>query len=192
MLPLRPSVARSMFTVRPVRGIHSCARLTRQRITALPCAPITAVPRRVLVLPTVRAISTGLPRWQDAKSRSPDEANVEIYTFEQVKRLSDSPSPKHLIVDVRDKHELESSGEIPNSVNISIKQHLSPFSLPAETFEETFGFSKPTEDTVLVFSCKSGVRSESAARQARAAGYNVVSYKGSWLDWAKNTGGKTY
>ncbi|KAF3903140.1 hypothetical protein ABW21_db0206517 [Orbilia brochopaga] len=181
MLPLRSPVARAFFAVRPARGICSGAQLTR-RISALSGAPITALPRRVLVPRTVRAISTSLPKWQDAKSQSPDEANVEIYTFEQVKRLSDN---------VRDKHELELSGEIPNSVNISIGRYLSPFSFSHTAFKETFGFSKPPVDTVLVFSCKSGVRGENAARQARREGYDVISYKGSWLDWAKNSMWKT-
>ncbi|KAJ6256908.1 hypothetical protein Dda_7791 [Drechslerella dactyloides] len=190
MLPLRSPLARSLLAVRPARGICTLAQPTR-RIAILPSAPITAVPRRVLVSPTFRALSTSLPR-KEAEKTPVDEGAPKIYTFDQVKQISDNPSSKYLIVDVRDKSELDNSGVIPNSVNISIKEHLTPFMLPPEQFEETFGFSKPAKDTVLVFSCKAGVRSDNAARMALAAGYEVSSYKGGWLDWAKNTGGKTY
>jgi rhodanese-related sulfurtransferase len=61
--------------------------------------------------------------------------------------------------------------------------------LPAEEFEDRFGFQKPTADTEVIFYCKSGVRSSAAAQLARQVGYkNVAEYRGSWLDWAKNGG----
>ena len=41
----------------------------------------------------------------------------------------------------------------------------------------------------MVFFCKAGVRSRSAAGLAGQAGYeNVGEYKGSWLDWERRGG----
>jgi rhodanese-related sulfurtransferase len=61
--------------------------------------------------------------------------------------------------------------------------------LPADEFEDRFGFSKPSADKEVVFYCKSGVRSSAAAQLAKQIGYrNVSEYRGSWLDWEKNGG----
>lgn len=61
--------------------------------------------------------------------------------------------------------------------------------LPADEFEERFGFQKPRASDEVVFYCKAGVRSSSAAQLAQQAGYEKVGeYRGSWLDWVKNGG----
>lgn len=61
--------------------------------------------------------------------------------------------------------------------------------LPADEFEDRFGFEKPSAHKELVFYCKSGVRSSAAAQLAQQIGYqNVAEYRGSWLDWEKNGG----
>lgn len=118
---------------------------------------------------------------------------VEVVTFEEVKKLSDNPEDGRLIVDVREPHELQKSGIIPNSINIPFSTAPDAWFLPPDSFEDRFGIEKPSEDTELVFSCKAGIRGNSAARIAREAGYGKVkSYEGSWIDWAKNTGAPTY
>lgn len=61
--------------------------------------------------------------------------------------------------------------------------------MPADEFEDRFGFAKPGADKELVFYCKSGVRSSGAAQLALQNGYGRVGeYQGSWLNWMKNTG----
>lgn len=53
------------------------------------------------------------------------------------------------------------------------------------------GFQKPPVGDEVVFYCKAGVRSSSAAALAQQAGYERVGeYRGSWLEWVKE-GGKT-
>lgn len=60
--------------------------------------------------------------------------------------------------------------------------------MPADEFEDRFGFAKPEADKELVFYCKSGVRSSGAAQLALQNGYGKVGeYQGSWLNWIKNT-----
>ena len=61
--------------------------------------------------------------------------------------------------------------------------------LPAEEFEDRFGFDKPEANKEVVFYCKAGVRSSAAAKLASQSGYEKVGeYRGSWLDWVKNGG----
>jgi rhodanese-related sulfurtransferase len=61
--------------------------------------------------------------------------------------------------------------------------------LPAEEFQDRFGFAKPTATTEVVFYCKAGVRSSAAAQLARQVGYERVGeYRGSWMDWVKQGG----
>ena len=53
-----------------------------------------------------------------------------------------------------------------------------------ETFEEEFGFPKfQKEDNVMLY-CRTGVRSDQAARILLANGFsNVKNYKGSFQEW---------
>jgi rhodanese-related sulfurtransferase len=58
-----------------------------------------------------------------------------------------------------------------------------------EEFEDRFGFERPGKEKEVVFYCKAGVRSRTAAEFARQGGWeNVSEYPGSWLDWEKNGG----
>jgi rhodanese-related sulfurtransferase len=58
-----------------------------------------------------------------------------------------------------------------------------------EEFEDRFGFERPGKEKEVVFYCKAGVRSRTAAELARQGGWeNVSEYPGSWLDWEKNGG----
>jgi rhodanese-related sulfurtransferase len=94
----------------------------------------------------------------------------------------------HDFADVREPFEYE-EGFIPSAINLPIKSQPDALFLPAEEFEDRFGFKKPTADTEVIFYCKSGVRSSAAAQLARQVGYkDVAEYRGSWLDWAKNGG----
>jgi rhodanese-related sulfurtransferase len=61
--------------------------------------------------------------------------------------------------------------------------------LPAEDFEDRFGFTKPDAGAEIVFYCKAGIRSKNAAGLAKQAGFsNVKEYPGSWDDWVGNGG----
>lgn len=43
-----------------------------------------------------------------------------------------------------------------------------------QEFEKKFGRSKPNKDSLIVFSCKSGKRAESATNAAMALGYSKL------------------
>jgi rhodanese-related sulfurtransferase len=116
-----------------------------------------------------------------------DDSNPpsEHYTFETVKRLTENPDPKRILVDVREPHELQSTGKIPGSHNLPISSAADGFFLTPDEFEERFGWEKPTDDHEVIFYCKAGVRSRAASALAKQANFGgkVGEYPGSWLDW---------
>ncbi|KAF3178945.1 hypothetical protein TWF751_000959 [Orbilia oligospora] len=190
MLPIRSPLSRSLVAVasRPSQttAVRLCTCMTARRGLSVYRPPVRA---NAVVTPVV-VKSMGVRTY----IKKADEVEpLKVVTFEEVKKLSDNPDPKRLIVDVREPHELQKSGIIPNSINVPFSTAPDAWFLSADSFEDRFGFSKPSEDTELVFSCKAGIRGNSAARIAKSAGYeNVASYEGSWLDWARNTGAPTY
>ncbi|KAJ9629601.1 hypothetical protein H2203_001981 [Taxawa tesnikishii (nom. ined.)] len=114
----------------------------------------------------------------------------KVYSFDDVKNLSGSPSSDRILIDVREPAEYE-AGYIPSAINIPVSSQPDALFLPEEEFEDRFGFEKPSKDKELVFYCKAGVRSSAAAQLAQRQGYQKIGeYRGSWLDWQRN-GGKT-
>ena len=91
---------------------------------------------------------------------------------------------------MREPPELLETGHIPTAHNMPINSSPEALFLPAEEFEEKFGFAKPGAGVEVVFYCKAGVRSRTAARLAVQAGWRRVGeYGGSWVEWV-GRGGK--
>jgi 3-mercaptopyruvate sulfurtransferase SseA len=56
----------------------------------------------------------------------------------------------------------------------------------ARSLLQKFAFPKPLPAQNIIFFCRSGKRSATAAEWAGEKGYaNVRNYTGSWLDWTK-------
>jgi rhodanese-related sulfurtransferase len=62
-------------------------------------------------------------------------------------------------------------GSIPSSVNLPLSQMQAAMRVPAEEWTIKFGWPKPKPDQELVFYCRSGKRSASAADIARRNGF---------------------
>ncbi|OQO02160.1 hypothetical protein B0A48_11712 [Cryoendolithus antarcticus] len=149
---------------RQVRSIHG--GVTRPRVAPQAIGQVAAI------------------RWHSV----PSDAVTKVYDFSEIKSFADAPSKDRVLIDVREPSEF-AAGYIPNAINIPLKTQADALFLPADEFEDKFGFSKPSADQEVVFYCKSGVRSSAAAQLARTVGYkNVSEYRGSWLDWEKNGG----
>ncbi|OBT75410.1 hypothetical protein VF21_05718 [Pseudogymnoascus sp. 05NY08] len=120
-----------------------------------------------------------------ASSPTPSKAPSKIYSFEEVRTHAQNPTPTSpILIDVREPGELHTTGRIPTSVNLPLSSCPDAFFLPADEFEERFGFEKPREDRGVVFYCKAGVRSRAAAALAREGGWEKVGeFPGSWLEW---------
>jgi len=109
------------------------------------------------------------------------EAPVVDYVM--VKEKSQQPSPDSYIIDVREPDEV-AQGSIPSSVSIPLSGFGHSLAMPAIHFKEAHGFEKPEKDQEIIFYCRSGKRSATAADEAKQRGYtNIKNYSGSWLDW---------
>lgn len=118
-------------------------------------------------------------------SPSPQKPTPKLTPHPQVRTHAQNPSPTSpLLIDVREPGELRTTGRIPTSVNLPLSSCPDAFFLPADEFEDRFGFEKPREGRGVVFYCKAGVRSRAAAALAREGGWEGVGeFPGSWLEW---------
>jgi len=94
------------------------------------------------------------------------------------------------LIDVREPSELRSTGKIPSAQNLPITSAADGFFLPAEEFEERFGFEKPGKEDEVIFYCRAGVRSRAAATLAGQAGFGgkIGEFPGSWIEWSEKGG----
>lgn len=112
-------------------------------------------------------------------------SEAKLYNYDDVKNIVEKPEahPNTVLIDVREPVEFE-EGHIPGAYNVPFKSSPGALDLPAEDFEEIFGFSKPSKDQELVFYCLGGVRSTAAEELANTFGYTKRgNYVGSWEDW---------
>lgn len=144
--------------------------------------------------------TTLVARKDDSSSSSSSpttQAPPRIYTFSEIQDLSssssstDAPDAHRILIDVREPGELQSTGRIPGAQNLPVSSGADGFFLPADEFEERFGFPKPDAKTdEVIFYCKAGVRSRAASALALQAGFaaKVGEYPGSWIEWAEMGG----
>lgn len=126
-----------------------------------------------------------------SQSTPTTQAPSRLYTFEEIQDLSTSPEAHRILIDVREPGELQSTGRIPGAQNLPISSAADGFFLPADEFEERFGFPKPDPaKDEAIFYCKAGVRSRAATALAQQAGFaaKVGEFPGSWLEWAEKGG----
>jgi rhodanese-related sulfurtransferase len=74
------------------------------------------------------------------------------------------------LIDVREPDETV-QGMIPSAVNVPLSELSNAFALPAVTWKEKFNFEKPRRDQEVIFYCRSGKRSSSAADVAKRNGF---------------------
>ena len=74
------------------------------------------------------------------------------------------------LVDVREPDEVI-LGSIPSSVNIPLSALADSLHLNPVTFKNKHGFEKPKQNQEIVFYCRSGKRSATAADIAKRYGY---------------------
>ncbi|KAH7383741.1 Rhodanese-like domain-containing protein [Cadophora sp. MPI-SDFR-AT-0126] len=149
--------------------------------------------RQVRVRPNLLPrVPPGISQASHSRFYSQESSHSKIYySFEDVKAFVEKPDPNRILIDSREPGELQATGTIPGSINIPVTSKPDSFFITAEEFEDRFGFERPSKEQEVIFYCKSGVRSRTAAALARQAGWdNVAEYQGSWLDWDQNGGVK--
>ncbi|KAG7176053.1 Thiosulfate sulfurtransferase/rhodanese-like domain-containing protein 3-like 3 [Homarus americanus] len=80
-----------------------------------------------------------------------------------------------VVLDVRSREEVKKNGQIPGS-------HCLP-DLDEKSFQEKYGFSKPSSDQSLVTHCMMGGRAKRAGDALIAKGLQARVYVGSFNDW---------
>ncbi|XP_071527782.1 rhodanese domain-containing protein CG4456-like [Panulirus ornatus] len=95
-----------------------------------------------------------------------------------------------LLIDVRNRWELEETGRLPRSVNLPLPEIEEAIKLSEDEFMRKYGFPKPMpEATNVVLTCRSGRRIQVAWKKLEPLGYcNVRLYFGSYLDWKARNG----
>jgi rhodanese-related sulfurtransferase len=80
-----------------------------------------------------------------------------------------------LLIDVREKDEV-AQGAIPSSVNIPLSVFVDALRSSPEDFQRVHGFPKPRKDQDMIFYCRSGKRSATAADSAKDNGFTKWVY----------------
>ncbi|XP_034244033.1 thiosulfate sulfurtransferase/rhodanese-like domain-containing protein 3 isoform X2 [Thrips palmi] len=102
--------------------------------------------------------------------------------------VSLSSKKEIILIDVREPDEIQETGKLPGSTHIPLGDVPNALNLNDGAFKEKYGIEKPGLDAPIVFSCRSGKRSNVALQKALALGFsNSRHYAGGWLDWEKNT-----
>lgn len=93
-----------------------------------------------------------------------------------------------LIIDVREQFEIDETGKLPGSIHIPMADVSNMLTTLSETnFKEKYGKEKPTKETKIILSCRSGKRSGMVQEMIQAMGYkNAYNYTGGYLDWENN------
>ncbi|KAL5534322.1 hypothetical protein ACEPAG_784 [Sanghuangporus baumii] len=162
--------------------------IARRHAIATTLRPVNIARRRSLPLSYVRFNSS---QSSGPASKAEPFWNAPTITYEQVKPRTEQPSPDAYLIDVREPDEVI-LGSIPSSVNVPLSVLADSLHLNPVAFKERHGIEKPKRNQEIVFYCRSGKRSATAADIAQKYGYkNVLNYEGSWLDWTAKEQGKS-
>ncbi|KAI9831774.1 MAG: hypothetical protein M1819_004671 [Sarea resinae] len=209
MPPHHLCLPRALLTLRSRSSVSSTVsaavaalKQTQARSLHVSSSPNRLIERRSLALnhlgPSRRIGIAGSRRLQQQQqqrwlsrneSGQGKEIKVKQYGFDDVKALVEEPSKDRILIDVREPSEF-SAGAIPTALNMPISSSPDALFLPAEEFEDRFGFPKPDgQNEEVVFYCKAGVRSRAAAKLAVQGGFERVGeFPGSWVEWAGRGG----
>ncbi|GAA5964716.1 hypothetical protein JCM8115_005705 [Rhodotorula mucilaginosa] len=175
---------------------HAVSAFKRTTATALRTSamstlrPTSCAPRHLAAssqLPTrTFSVSAAVRSATATVQNDPKWKNGEKVTYDEVKPLTQSPSDKILLIDVREPNEV-ALGSIPSSVNLPLSTFEKNLSMDEGDFTRVNGFHKPTKQQPMIFYCRSGVRAQTAVDLAKAAGYKWArNYEGSYTDWQKH------
>ncbi|XP_077293622.1 rhodanese domain-containing protein CG4456-like [Arctopsyche grandis] len=160
-----------MFTTR-------FAAFASPRLFRLPCRFIQfeKTPQTV----TTQQSTTNFPK----RNFSSKMAEDKVVLYDDVLTYKDRKDV--LLIDVRDPHELQETGQIPASINIPLADLSNVLqNTSAADFQSKYGRELPDKNANLVFSCKMGGRANKGMEAALKLGFtNAKFYKGSWLEWS--------
>ncbi|KAK9302440.1 hypothetical protein QLX08_005584 [Tetragonisca angustula] len=137
------------------------------------------------VKPTLQ-FSTSSSLYIDIKTMSEDDKKSLTVDYNDVLKAQNDSSI--LIIDVREKEEIDETGKLPGSIHVPMGDVTNTLlNLPEKDFKEKFNKEKPSKNTKIILSCKSGKRSGMVQEEIQKLGYkNAYNYVGGWLDWESN------
>lgn len=91
---------------------------------------------------------------------------------------------EYLLIDVRNRSEVELYGAIETALNIPLAELAAAFEIDTPEQLKKLGLVWNTK-VPIIFYCRSGRRSEIARQIAVGYGYNALNYEGSILEWAQ-------
>ncbi|GJN92298.1 hypothetical protein Rhopal_005328-T1 [Rhodotorula paludigena] len=167
------------------RTAHTAARSLR-----VCAAPAVARPTSSpLPLPLSSRLAGALPlhRYNPVPNDKRWTQGAKV-SYDELKPLTQSPSDKILLIDVREPEEV-ALGSIPSSVNLPLSSFEKSLSMDEGDFTRVHGFRKPTKNQPMIFYCKAGVRAQTAVDLARSQGFKLArNYEGSYNDWVAREG----
>ncbi|CAG9800703.1 unnamed protein product [Chironomus riparius] len=108
--------------------------------------------------------------------------NVEVAIYHEI--IEAIVDPEVLLIDVRDPQEIAATGSIPTSINIPLAKIPQELKLSRLAFVAKYQRNKPSLSHKLIFYCKFGDLSQTAAEEAVNIGYkNVRNYKAGYSEW---------
>ncbi|MBI4439837.1 hypothetical protein HY638_02605 [Candidatus Woesearchaeota archaeon] len=109
---------------------------------------------------------------------------ASVISREELKKLIDSKG-KYVLVDVRERAEL-AYGSIPTAHNIPFSEFRGAMEMDPEEFRKRYFFPRFLRNDNVIFYCRSGGRSEKAAKYAIAKGHiNAKNFAGGILEWSE-------
>ncbi|OAD55929.1 Heat shock protein 67B2 [Eufriesea mexicana] len=100
------------------------------------------------------------------------ENNKKSHNIDYNELLKAQKDSSVLIIDVREKEEIDETGKLPGSIHIPMGDVANTLlSLSKEDFKERFNKEKPSKDTRIILSCRSGKRSGIVQEEIQKLGY---------------------
>jgi rhodanese-related sulfurtransferase len=112
-----------------------------------------------------------------------DAANAAVPRITAVQAREMMTKGNTLVVDVRDAPEMDKSGKVAGSVNVSRGMLESRADPESPSHDKSF-----SKDKTIILYCASGGHSALAGKVLKEMGYNRVYNLGAFKDWAENGG----
>eukprot|EP01138_Halocafeteria_seosinensis_P016003 gb/GECG01016331.1/.p1 GENE.gb/GECG01016331.1/~~gb/GECG01016331.1/.p1 ORF type:complete len:187 (+),score=21.44 gb/GECG01016331.1/:1-561(+) len=134
----------------------------------------------------IAAFHTTPRSFAENESSNDEDDDVPTMNTEELKQLLDTKPDSFTFIDVRSDEEIFETGPFfKEAKQIPVEEVPRAFEeLEDDDFFDEYGFDKPSKDDHVVFSCRAGVRSHTAAKVAKQNGYqNATNYVDGAAGW---------
>ncbi|KAL7289829.1 hypothetical protein TKK_0016228 [Trichogramma kaykai] len=135
------------------------------------------------ITPVVSGTSIEASTHVSNRTMSGDSNKPKNLNYEDI--LEAQKKDEILIIDVREDDEIRETGKLPGSIHIPMGEVAHVLTtVSSQDFKDKYSHEKPSQDTQIILSCRSGKRSAMVQADLEKLGYkNAYNYAGGWLDW---------